>query len=183
MNKSLLTSAIVASLISTADARMSFGACPKVSGVTTLDSAKYAGMWYLNEKDAMFPYGMMSECVYKKFTLDANGDMDLWFQAYDPMMFDYSGVGGKMYCTANSDPACQATMGSSDKRADIPILATDYENYDIGYYCMEMINALGLVVKADFVFISGREQNMSEEKLEEARQIVRDMVPEYSLDW
>ena len=56
MSKSLFASAIVASLMSTAESRMSLGACPSVNGVTTLDKAKYAGMWYMNEIDFVFPY-------------------------------------------------------------------------------------------------------------------------------
>merc|ERR1712231_13723 len=99
---------------------------------------------------------MTSECEYKRFTPDSNGDLDLWFGAYYD--FKYEGI-------------------KNNKRSDIDILATDYENYDIGYYCMEMLNAIGLVVKADVVLIYGREQNMSAEKLEEAKQVVREKVP------
>ena len=46
-----------------------------------------------------------------------------------------------------------------------------------------MINAMGVIVKADIAVINGREQNMSEEKLEEARQVIKDLVPDYALDW
>ena len=184
MNKSLLA-AVATGLLSTADARMSLGACPDVKGMTTVDTEKYAGMWYLNQKDMMMPMMMTSECEYKRFTLDSNKDLDLWFGAYYD--FKYTGINGKMYCTPDSDPSCQATMGDkgieSGKRSDIDILYTDYENYDIGYYCMEMIKEFGIVFKADVVLIYGREGNMPADKLEEARQIVREKVPDYALDW
>merc|ERR1719329_18463 len=86
----------------------------------------------------MMPMMMTSEFEYKRFTPDSNGDLDLWFGAYYD--FKYLGINGKMYCTPDTDPSCQATMGDegikNNKRSDIDILATDYENYDIGYYCM-----------------------------------------------
>ena len=179
--KTLLTGA---ALMMTADARMSIGSCPTIEPVKNLDVAAYAGNWYEIERDPMFPYTMMTECTYKKFTVDDNGDMDLWFGAYNEMRFSYGGVGGKMYCPGNGDTTCEATMTETgDYRAPFPVLATDYLNYDIGYYCMEMLNAVGVVVKADFLMIYGREQSLSAEKLDEVRKIVNEKVPDYSYDW
>ena len=129
---------------------------------------------------------MMTECTFKKFTQDANGDLDLWFGGYNEMRFSYGGVGGKMFCTEGNENTCEATMGSNpetDKRSPFAILATDYTSYDIGYYCMEMLNAIGIVVKADFVLIYGRENSMSDEKLAEVKSILNDKVPEYAIDW
>ena len=42
-----------------------------------------------------------------------------------------------------------------------------------------MINALGLVVKDDYLSIYARENTMSAEKLEEVRKIVNEKVPDY----
>ena len=161
---------------------MSFGECPKnVDYVTNLDKARYAGRWYEIEKDLEFPMTIGATCTYKDFTLDSNGDLDLWFGAYYWPMFKYMGVGGTMYCTAGDPNTCEATMtGTGDKRSDFPILATDYETYDIGYYCMDMIEGF---MKADFVMIYGREKKMSAEKLDEVRKIIREKIPEYGYDW
>ena len=70
--------------------------------------------------------------------------------------------------------------GTGDKREDFPVLATDYETYDIGYYCMDMIKGF---MKADYVMIYGREKTMSDQKLNEVRNIIRQKVPEYPYDW
>ena len=101
MNKSLFAAATA--FLATTDARMSLGSCPEVKGMT-YDTSKYAGMWYLNQKDMMMPMMMTSECEYKRFTLDANNDLDFWFGAYYD--FKYLGINGKMWCTADSDPSC-----------------------------------------------------------------------------
>ena len=180
MKNTILT---LAALTGSTSARMSFGECPKdVENVRTLDKARYAGMWYEIEKDMQFPMTIGSECTYKKFTVDSNGDLDLWFGGY--MMFQYRGVGGKMYCEAGNPETCEATMtgskGGDDKRENFPVLATDYETYDVGYYCMDMIKGF---MKADFVMIYGREKTMSNEKLEEVRNIIREKIPEYGYDW
>ena len=109
---------------------MTIGKCPDVDYMDTFDTAAYAGLWYEIERDGMFPYTMGSSCTFKEFTLDSNGDLDLWFGAYQPMMFSYSGVGGKMYCDASMDSTCEATMTESgDARAPFNILATDYSTY------------------------------------------------------
>ena len=93
-----------------------------------------------------------------------------------------------MYCDASMDQTCEATMGDGKKeygtkRAPFGILATDYTTYDLGYYCMQMIDTWGVLVKADFYMIYGRETTMSADKLNEVRDILREKVPEYAYDW
>ena len=177
-----MKSTFLALALTGTSARMSFGECPKdVENVTNLDKARYSGMWYEIEKDMSFPMTMGADCTYKNFTVDSNGDLDLWFGAYYWPAFSYNGVGGTMYCTAGNKETCEATMtGTGAKREAFPVLATDYETYDIGYYCMDMIKGF---MKADFVMIYGREKTMSAEKLEEVRNIIRAKIPEYGYDF
>ena len=53
------TSAIaVAAILSGADARMWFGACPKVNYATNVDPAKFAGNWYERQRDGMVTMDM-----------------------------------------------------------------------------------------------------------------------------
>ena len=99
------------------------------------------------------------------------------------MMGGYIGGGGKMYCDASMKQTCEATMGGGDNRAPFGILATDYTTYDLGYYCMQMVDQWGILVKADFFMIYGRETTMSDDKLNEVRDILKEKVPEYNYDW
>ena len=162
---------------------MSVGSCPEVENMPTLDKAAYAGLWYEVEKDPMFPMTMGASCTFKEFTLDDNGDLDLWFGAYQTMMFNYYGVGGKMFCEEGMDQTCEATMGKNpetDKRSPFGILATDYTSYDIGYYCMDMIDGY---LKAEFVLVYSRTPEMSDETRETVREIINEKVPSYWYDW
>ena len=177
MNKFIALTA--ASVLSTAEARMSFGLCPEVENVTTLDKEAYAGKWYQIEQDASFPFTMGGSCIFSDYKLDTNGDYDFHFGQYN--WFKYSGGGGKMFCPANSKETCTATMdGVVGDPVPFPVLSTDYNNYQIGYYCMDMIEG---VMKADFIMIYGREKYMTAEKIKEVRAIIREKVPEYGYDW
>ena len=155
-----MKSAIIAAAVAEASARFSLGGCPKnLHNVQTLDKDRYAGMWYEIEKDIMFPMAIGAECTYKKFTVDSNDDLNLWFGAYSWPKLSYSGVGGKMYCTPGDKDTCEATMTpTGDHRVPFPVLATDYDTYDIGYSCFELVEGF---VKADFIMIYGREKTMS----------------------
>ena len=124
---------------------------------------------------------MGTTCAFKEFTTDSNGDLDLWFGQYRPFVFSYGGIGGKVYCDESMEDTCEATMtDTGDERSSVGVLATDYETYDVAYFCMDMIEN---VMKAEFVLIFGREPEMSEETLAKARAIVNEKVPSYGLDW
>ena len=120
----------------------------------------------------------MTQCTYKKFTEDADGNHDLHFGAYYPLMFQYGGVGGKVYCEGSD---CEATMGSSDNRSEFRVLATDYTTYDIGYVCMDMIDT---VMKADFIMISSRDNSkLSDDTKNTVANIINEKVPGYNFAW
>ena len=78
----------------------------------------------------------MVDCDYKQYTLDVNGDLDLWYQGFQWMALSYSGIGGKMFC--QDGQGCEATMGSSSKRSPHDVLVTDYDNYAASYRCSQI---------------------------------------------
>ena len=178
MQKQIVLSA---ALLAGANAKMSLGKCPDVENMPSLDVAAYAGIWYETEKDPMFPMTIGSSCTFKEFTQDSNGDLELWFGAKYPMGMGYGGVDGVMYnCDGSTDETCEATMGGGSKRSPFGILATDYETYDIGYYCMDMIEN---VMKAEFVMVYSRTKEMSKETKKIVRDIINEKVPSYAYDW
>ena len=74
-------------------------------------------------------------------------------------------------------------MEFGDKTTDpqpFPVLATDYDSYDIGYFCMDMIKGF---MKADFVLVSSRQPTMEPATLEKVKGIIREKLPEYAYDW
>ena len=156
---------------------MAFGKCPDVDNVTNLDKAAYAGLWYETERDQFFPFTMGSSCTFKDLTLDSNGDLDLWFGSYS--MFSYGGAPGKLYCEDGMAETCDATM-SGDVRFPFPVVATDYTTYDIGYYCMDMIENF---MKLDYIMVYSRTPEMSEETKATVKAIILEKVPSYNYNW
>ena len=151
--------ALTLAALTGASARLSFGQCPTdLENVTNLDKSRYAGRWYQIEQDIQFPMTVSAVCTYKDLEINSTGDLDLWFGAYYTMMFQYSGAGGVMYCEDGNKETCEATMGGRPKRSDFPVLATDYETYEVNYICMNMVENF---MKADFIMIWGREKEMS----------------------
>ena len=167
-------------VLDTVSSRMSIGKCPEPENVTNLDKARYAGMWYGIERDPMTPMLVSADCNYKKFTVDSNGDLDLWYQAYYwTMMFSYGGIGGKMYCEPGNKKTCEGTMESfSTERSPISVLATDYDNYAISFRCSEMMG----FVRNDYIQISGRETTMSDAILAEAKRVIAQKLPDIDID-
>merc|ERR1712100_939875 len=97
------------------------------------------------------------------------------------MILAYQGGGGAMYdCDqANQDWTCKATMGKSDKRSGFPIYYTDYDNFQISYFCMDMIDD---VMKYEWFSIYTREEVASEATMNMAKAKVAELLPSYDLD-
>ena len=140
----LTQTALAAAFLSDANARFFMGSCPKPISMQNLDINKYQGMWYGIEADAMFPFTLMpSSCSFKKFTPNKDGNLDLWFGA-DSWPMGKSGVNGELFCDSDKfvqteKETCEANMAGKNQHKPFAVLATDYENYDVGYYCMELI--------------------------------------------
>jgi lipocalin len=62
MNKFLLTTLAIISLIETTSAKLSFGRCPDPSLEPNFDKTQYSGIWYeyARDKGILFEYG---DCV------------------------------------------------------------------------------------------------------------------------
>lgn len=114
-----------------------------------------------------FRYEMGQECSTQSFTLNADGDLDLYFRA--KFMFDYNGVDG--YLTGFEDGSADtytsmASMAGSDPEYEFNFLSTDYDNYAVSYFCMPM---LGDTAKVEWYNILSKEQTLSDDLLEQAK--------------
>jgi len=95
--------------------------------------------------------------------------MDLYFRCHYQMKFGYMGIGGSLYqCDEGSANSwtCQATMGSGSKRSDFNIFHTDYENFDITYYCSEYFRGR---MKFEMMSVSSRSPQISGDNLNKVK--------------
>merc|ERR1712032_436568 len=169
---------------SSVDARMSFGSCPPANNMYPVDMERFAGKWYEQVRDPENMYTVSADCVTMEFSQPKDdGSLDLWFRGFYWMMLSYQGGGGVMYdCDdANDEWACKATMGtkSYDRAKGFPIKYTDYDNYQISYFCNDMIDG---VMKYEWFSVYTRDQNASDEVMELAKAKVVELVPSYDID-
>ena len=165
-----------------AEAAISFGKCPKVEYADNFDATKYAGQWYNVYKDRLMPYTVSADCITENFTLREDGNVDLYFRGYYWLLADYMGVNGTMYqCGEGSKDTftCMASMGSTNenaKRRPIHVLATDYENWNVGYECKEHMHGL---YKNEWVTILSRKTDISDEHMNAALAAIKKQSPDY----
>ena len=167
-------------LLGATSAKMSFGACPKPALQANFDSAAFAGNWYEILRDSSFMYEMGQQCSTQSFKLNADGNLDLYFRA--KFMFEYNGVDGTLYCDEGSadTQTCWASMAGSEPTYPFNFLATDYDNYAVSYFCMEMLGGMG---KMEWFNILSKSETLSDELLEEAKSKVTDVLPNYTITW
>ena len=165
-------------LVGAIDARMSFGACPKPTLVDNFDAAAFAGEWYEVLREGSFMYEMGQTCSTQSFKLNADGDLDLYFRA--KFMFDYNGVDGTLYCDAGSADSytCKASMAGSEPTYDFNWLATDYANYAVSYFCMDM---LGEAMHIEWFNILSRGTTLDDALLEEAKGKITAVLPDLTI--
>merc|ERR1712151_936078 len=123
----------------------------------------------------MFTFSLLpSSCDFKKFTLNGDGDLDLWFGS-DSSLMGEMGVDGTLFCDKsefvhNDDvQTCEANMAGKNQHKPFGILYTDYENLDVGYYCMELgPKWLPFNFATDTALIYSRNQTIDEDTLNKA---------------
>lgn len=184
MNKSLAAVAALAMFAGSADAKVSFGECPKMEYIDNFEASRYSGKWYEIVRDRQNPYTISTDCVTKEFApFNAEEEsMDLFFRGYYFLKMDYMGVNGTLYQCDQGSPetwTCQATMGGGTHRSPIMVWNTDYDNFDISYSCKSIF---GGKMKFETFSVAAREPVISEENLEKVKAIVKENIPQYDLD-
>ena len=178
MRTALMTMAVLGA----ADARMGFGSCPDVGSQPNFDAARHSGQWFEQQRDKLFTFEMGQECGTQQYRANAEGGYDLYFRAeFWMMMGEYAGIGGKLSeCGTNDKGTCLATMGDSEKKSPINILATDYDNWSVMYACSDMLG--GDLMYGNWIGISSRSQApISEEHLMAAHAAIRAQLPLFDL--
>lgn len=160
------------------EARVWFGECPSVEWNTGFDHAAFAGQWYEQERDAVFTFEMGQMCSTGNYVLNSDGLLDVQYRALIPMNFYQYGQSpqGVMDCTGGFD--CKITMGESSDPVTWGILATDNDNWHVTWWCGEMMG-----VQYSWLGIYGKQPEISEEHLAQAKAAVEDKLPGYALGW
>lgn len=148
-------------LASSVDARLWFGACPKVDWMSNFDSAAFAGQWYEQERDAVFAFSSDTSCSTGNYVLNSEGTLDVVWRAYYTLslggLWQYgSSPPGVMDCSESSN--CEISMAKSDKTTNWGILATDYDNWHAAYWCGSLFG-----VQYSWLGIYGKSEQLSDE--------------------
>ena len=172
------TIALVLSAMGLINARITPGRCPKETDtMPNFDQAKYVGNWYEIRRDFWNPFTFMADCVTKEFKENDDGNVDLNFRGSYPMA-GYGNGSGVLYDCPIGD--CKATMGRQkrERAADFDIFYTDYDNFEISYFCWDWGTIFG-AWSFEYLSISSREPTMSDEVMKKAQKVIADELPWY----
>ena len=184
MYKTLAATAALALFSNEAEAKISFGKCPKIEYMNDFDANRYSGKWFEIVRDRQNPYTISTDCVTKEFApFDAdNKSMDLFFRGWYAFKWGYMGVNGTLYQCDEGSPdtfTCMATMGGGSHRSPITVWNTDYDDFDISYTCSEYLDGK---MKFESFSVAARTPTISKQTLAKVSQIVHENIPQYDLN-
>ena len=150
--------------------------------MTNLDLDAYQGMWYTVKRDDAKNPMYMSRCPFKTFTKTDNGSGKIHAQAHGGPGKGYKHFDADVVeCGQHEDSTCLVSNAKwKNKKYPFTLLATDYTNYDVYYFCYPFAyNSMNFQT----VIIGSRTKHMPEgEKLDEVKRVIREAIPAYDLD-
>lgn len=130
----------------------------------------------------MNPMTIGTDCVTKEFDEwnSVTRSMGLYFRGLYYLWGGYRGADGVLYnCdSGDSKSTCQATMGESPKRSSFGIFDTDYDNYQIDYFCRSYLRYF----KYEYFAVYSRTPMMSNNAMIAAKNAILNKIPQYNLD-
>ena len=168
--KSTMTmAAIMAALVSTSTGKLGFGACPEVNFMTKLDMDAFQGHWYIVKRDDAKNPMYMSRCPSMEFQNLGGDKGQIHATSYVGEETGYKQFNASLIeCGEHDNSTCSVTNPRwKNKKYPFTILATDYDNYLVYYFCYPF--AYG-TMNFQIMFIGSRTPDMLEgEKLEEVK--------------
>ena len=166
-----------------AEAMTSLGSCPKVEYVDNFNPEKYLGKWYETKRGYFNLMELGTDCVTAEFKKNKDGkNVDLNFRGYYHWIFSYASGAGTLYDCADGTKdtwTCQATMGGSESKSPISVLATDYDNYDVSYFCSDYVWGLW---KFENISVRSRKYTLTDAQKKEVKDIMAKKVPDMNMD-
>lgn len=178
------SSAIAAlALISGTDARMWFGACPKVTYATNVDPAKFAGNWYEWQRDNLVTMDMGQTCTTAASVARPDGKISVQYRTN--AMFEYRQ--SPVLTMDCSTPGCTWVneAKSEEERAEknndyvyeYGILATDNDNFHVMYVCGE--SPFG---KMAWLNIMGKTEQYTQDQIDAAYAAITAANPDWDMN-
>ena len=176
MQKSILFTCGLVTLLGSAMARVSFGSCPNPVLQANFDMWEFFGVWYEVKRDS-FKLVEDGDCVYANFTSNLDGSVNIRNSKLPASGYRYE---TDESATPKIDSAAHYDVKESDfnPNAEFRIVSTDYENYAVVYAC----SPLPLMFKNDDVWIYTRKSNNTEEFIESLVAIAKAKIPTYDVN-
>ena len=180
-----------AALLGLSAAKFRLGWCPDYQTQENFDAEAYSGQWFQVYRDRHNWWTRGADCVTKEFELTEDGNLDFYFRGFYNWhgWGKYLGIGGELTDMELGSPDtftgmatmhghCHWSKHWGGKKTEFQVLATDYENYDVSYYCKDFHGLFHF----DTLDISSRKPEMAEEVQEEVRAVIEEKLPRYHLD-
>ena len=173
----------VALILAGVEANYSFGGCPTVEWVDNFQPDRYLGKWYETKRGYFNIMELGTDCVTAEFKKNKDGkNVDLNFRGYYHWMFSYASGAGTLWDCADGSKdtwTCKATMGGSDNKSPLSVLATDYDNYEVAYFCKDF--AWG-AWKYEDIAVRSRKYALTDAQNKEVEAVVAKKLPDMDLN-
>ena len=145
MNKLLMWGSV---LVATTEAKLGFGACPEVQFMPNIDKEAFSGRWYTVLRDDSMNPMSAARCGVSEIHLNEGSDeIDMHATGYQPKPFTthsgkkkdagYQHFDALLHKCGEVDGSTCMVHNAKWKNKEYPytLLATDYENYNLYYFC------------------------------------------------
>eukprot|EP00347_Sterkiella_histriomuscorum_P020537 403337426 len=173
MFKNILYTTATLALIGMVSAGPVFGSCPTLKLQDNFDATKYIGVWYEQSRDKAIPFEHF-DCNQALYGLIQTG-----LSVHNTEFNNQTGMIQSAIGTASCNGAqCQVQFNPKAPAGDYRVLSTDYDNYSIVYSCVDIFG----FSKVQFIWLLTRTPELSQEVLQNAKQIIKTEVPDYTFD-
>ncbi|XP_005098523.1 apolipoprotein D-like [Aplysia californica] len=152
--KSLLTSIVCLAVVSLSrSASIHLGKCPDVPPQSTLDAAKYLGVWYEMERfPTVFERG---NCISANYSLKSNGRIAV-DNRYILNGKEHTILGEAYPEDENSTEAILSVQFPFSPKAEYKIVETDYSSYSLVFSCASIAD----IFNTQFAWILSRTRTL-----------------------
>merc|ERR1711920_80418 len=139
---------------------------PKPPTIKEFNATEYLGKWYEQRRVPAF-FQLNTRCVMAKYGAMDNGRVSVHNVA-TKANGDFDVIDGSAYVPDPNYPGELLVEFPGNPTGSYWILETDYHNYSIVYSCVDFIFG---VIKLEFAWILGRDQNMDPELIQYATEV------------
>ena len=152
-------------------------ACLEPTVEQNFDLNSYLGLWYEARRDVECRYEE-GVCNTASYSLRDDGDIRVRNNQY--VDGEWGGGTGKAFVVdpSKDEGYLKVKFVPFVPAGDYKVLGTDYDNYTVIYGCTGLANLYNI----EYVWILTRDQNPSDDVIDQALDVVRTVTPEYDID-